>query len=586
MSRETRLAAAVLTCSVTAAGVAAQPVPGDAGDPAVSVEYNVPVPLPDGVHLSTDIYRPAGDGRYPAILFRTPYGNMISGRAARVAYEYPRRGYVFLYQDVRGRFDSGGDWYPFRDEARDGHDVIEWIAAQEWSDGRVAMEGGSYMALVQWLAARSGSEHLVALHPVFSPMLGYLDLHQGGAFELTRIAWAVNNHDRTNQTAPYDWPGIVRHLPLTDMDRAAGHPQVPFWQDLVRHPSYDLYWKTLDSSLTADTLEVPVFLVGGWYDPFLRSTLQAFTGSDGVWQADGPERNRRLLVGPWVHGGDRSPVAGELDFGAESTVDLSQMSQRFFDHVLGGVANGWDQEAPVRLFVMGENQWRDEQEWPLRRARQTRWYLQSGGSANSGNGDGVLAQEQATGAVTDTFVYDPADPVPTLGGSLPGSTPGLRGGPFDQSPVEDRADVLVYTSEPLTEDLEVTGPVEVVLWASSSAPDTDFTAKLIDLYPDGRAYNITDGAVRARYRHSLEEPLLLEPGAIERYRIDLIATSNLFRRGHRIRLHISSSNFPRFDRNPNTGHPFGQDDELRKANQTIYHDAARPSHIVLPVVPR
>ena len=323
---------------------------------------------------------------------------------------------------------------------------------------------------------------------------------------------------------------------------------------------------------------------GSWYDIFLEGTLSGF---EGVNALGGPNARgkQRLLVGPWAHIGYSLPTSGgtgELDFGPEAEIDFMQIQLRWFDHWLKGEENGVMDEPPVRIFVMGENRWRDEQEWPPARAEYTPWYLHSGGAANSLDGDGILTPEAPAAEPPDRFVYDPHDPVPSLGGN----NLIIARGAFDQRPAEVRDDVLVYTSEVLAEDLEVTGPLRVTLWAASSAVDTDFTAKLVDVYPDGYAQNLQDGMIRARYRDSASDPKLMTPGQPYRFEIDLWATSHVFLAGHRIRVEISSSCFPRFDRNPNTGTPVESESTLVPASQTILHDAEHTSHITLPVIPR
>jgi predicted acyl esterase len=516
------------------------------------------VPMSDGVRLATDIYRPHEEGRYPVVLVRNPYHNGLVKGTIELGQMFAAHGYVFLHQDTRGRYDSEGAWYPWMNEARDGHDTIEWAGVQTWSNGRVGMWGASYTGQVQWMAAAQGSPYLQAMIPQFSPVLGYRDAHRGGAFELTRIKWATLMDGRTNQQPPYDWDRILRHLPLVTMDRAAGHHLV-FWRDLIHHPSYDAYWEAADVTLRLRNIRAPALNIGGWYGVFLSSTLEAFQRM--VVEGGSPQaRNgQRLLIGPWRHGGEEHSKTGILDFGPEAALKRSEHSLRWFDFWLKDRDTGVEDEAPVRIFVRG--------------------------SANTRGGDGILSTELPGDSPPDRFIYDPLNPVPTRGGNLPGASPDLESGPFDHGDIEDREDVLVYSTAPLAIDTEVTGPLSVILYAASSAPDTDFTAKLLDVYPDGRAINIADGAVRARYRDTLTSPTLIEPGAIYEYSIDLVATSNLFRRGHRIRIEISSSNFPRLDRNPNTGHDFGVDAEVRQATQTIYHDRDRPSHILLPLIP-
>ncbi|HEY7355126.1 MAG TPA: CocE/NonD family hydrolase, partial [Ktedonobacterales bacterium] len=337
-------------------------------------------------------------------------------------------------------------------------------------------------------------------------------------------------------------------------------------------------------------VHVPSYNAGGWYDIFLAGTIRNYQEMRA--QGATPEaRQARLLIGPWSHSNSTNTV-GDMAFGYGASaafinlqIDFMSLQLRWFDRWLKGIENGIDREPPVKIFVMGENVWRDEQEWPLPRALPTPFYLHSDGHANTLEGDGTLNTELPGDESADRFVYDPLNPMPTLGGAL--LMPAVyRPGARDQQPIERRADMLVYTSAPLERDLEVTGPVTVTLWAASSAPDTDFVARLVDVHPDGFAYNLTDGIIRARYLHSLQAPELLEPGKAYEYTIDLWATSNLFKAGHRIRLDITSSNFPRWDRSLNTGHDIGADAEVQSATQTILHSREHPSHVLLPVIPR
>ncbi len=553
--------------------------------PAQVVEYNLMVPMRDGIRLATDVYRPSVSGRYPVILVRNPYGNGSEGVGAGEGEFWAARGYVYLHQDVRGRFDSEGAWYPFIHEAKDGYDTIEWAAAQPWSNGRLAMRHASYLAYVQWLAAALRPPHLTALVPTFSPLDPYRDVHPGGAFEVTRIAWAVRMNGRTFQNFRYDWDRALRHVPILTMDEALGH-RSPWWRDIVTHAERDGYWAPLDAESQLDKVAVPVLHIGGWYDTFLHSTLAAYTGMRKRGATSDARELQRMVIGPWPHSVDLPGKTGEVDFGASAGRALVDVEGPWLERRLKGVDNGLDRRPRVELFVMGENRWRWLDGWPPPEAASMKWYLGGGGTAATEKDGALSPTPPGNEEPPDRFTYDPADPVPTRGGALPGATPGLRPGPFDQREIEARPDVLVYTSAPLQEDLTVIGPVEVVLYAASSARDTDFTAKLVDVQPDGRAYNLADGIVRARYRESTERPSLLEPNREYRYRIDLVATANVFRRGHRIRVEISSSNFPRFSRNPNTGSNVAGDTALVKARQTVYHDRTRPSHLLLSVLAR
>ena len=500
---------------------------------------------------------------------------------------------------MRGRWDSDGEWYPFIHEPQDGYDTQEWIGEQDWCDGNVGTAGGSYVAMVQWQAAPLRSQYLKAM----VPRVGYSNFYHnwvytGGAFQLAfNLRWgAIQMHTRTNQVQ-YLWmpqsnhlTTLHWHLPLNTMDEAAGRAS-RLWKDWVENPSYNDYWRGLRpvEDHYAD-IDVPAYGMGGWYDVFLQSTLNNFMGVNERGRAPG-RGNQRIAIGPWVHncgnnGANR--VTGEVDFGEEVKVDLMREHVRWFDYWLKGIRNGITEEPPVNVFVMGRNEWRRAADWPIPGTQYTPYYLASGGNANSSFGDGSLA----TGAPSadepaDNYKYDPKHPVMTIGGSTCCSedvTP-VSMGPRDQQQAEWRPDVLVYTTEPLEEDVEVTGPVSLVLYASSSAPDTDFTAKLVDVHPNGTAINVAQGIIRARYRDSWEEPQLMEPGQVYKFTIDLWSTSNCFVAGHRIGLEVSSSNFPQFDRNPNTGAPFGQDAETQIADQTIYHDEEHPSHLLLPVIP-
>jgi len=550
----------------------------------VEMRLDVKAPMRDGVELSADIYLPRGEGRFPTVLMRTPYSNntdpMIE-KGRRLA----NSGYACVIQDCRGRWDSDGKYYPFR-EGEDGYDTQEWIGRQEWSNGRIGMAGGSYVGLVQWQSAPHRSEYLKCIVPrviccdFFSGLV-----YPGGAFQLNVLmTWGMRTNGRTAQSIEYhNWTEAFRGLPIIEMDERAGRC-LDFWKDWVRHPGYDEYWQGFNDEERWGEIAVPAFNMGGWYDLYARNT---FTNFDGLRRhGRTPEaRQSRLIVGPWPHALSASTRTGDIDFGTHSMVNLEAEELRWFDYWLKGIDNGIVDEPPLRLFIMGIDQWRDEREWPLERTRWHKAYFDSGGKANSLLGDGRLSGKESQGAETDSFVYDPRYPVQTLGGNNCCSPHIVPWGPYDQRPVEMRGDVLCYTSEPLETDLEVTGPIQVVLYAATDATDTDWTAKLVDVSPAGYARNLCDGIIRARYRESLAEPILIEPDRIYEYRIDLGVTGNVFLRGHRIRVEISSSNFPRFDRNPNTGHEFGVDDQMQAARQTVYHSRACPSHILLPVIP-
>ena len=549
----------------------------------VDLQLDLKVPMRDGVGLSADIYRPRAPGRFPTVLIRTPYdNNSLIAKARSLA----NRGYVCVAQDCRGRWDSDGSYYPFHPDGEDGYDTQEWIGRQEWSNGKIGMSGASYLGLVQWQSAVHASEHLTCMAPRVICADFYQGLvHPGGALQLgVCMTWGMRTNGRTAQDIDYhNWTEAFRGLPVANIDELAGRT-IQFWKDWADHPCYDDYWEAVDVEKRFADIRAPAFNMGGWYDLYARDTFVCFNGlrQNGAT----PEAKKsKLIVGPWPHSLSTSTRTGDIDFGADSMVDLEGLELRWFDYWLKGIDNGIAEEPPLRLFIMGRNQWRDEHEWPLARTDWQKWHLHSQGSANTLLGDGSLAPQAPGDETPDRFVYDPEHPVQTHGGNNCCSPHIVPWGPCDQRPVEMRGDVLCYTSAPLREAMEVTGPIKVVLFAATDGRDTDWTAKLVDVSPGGYAMNLCDGIIRARFHEGFESESLLEPGRIYRYEIDLSATGNLFRAGHRIRLEISSSNFPRFDRNPNTGNKLGKDTEMRTARQTVHHDAAHPSHVLLPVIP-
>ena len=553
----------------------------------IDVQFDIRVPMRDGTTLSADRYFPKGQpGPFPVILARTPYDNMSEPLINDAIY-FAQNGYAFLAQDCRGRNDSDGVFDPWVNEYNDGHDTLEWIGAQSWCNGNVGMHGSSYLGGVQWMAAAMGSRYLKAIVPrVIGDNLHDSPHYQGGAFTLHLDAtWCFRMGGRTWQAIDrFNWDQVFPTLPLRDVPKVGGK-DISFFQDWLDHPDYDDYWRNLAIKERYHDIKVPVLQIGGWYDVFAGGTLNNFLGMREKGGSDVARNGQRVVMGPWHHHACSETHAGEVDFGNVSVLELNEIELRWFDHWLKGIDNGADREAPLRIYVMGTNEWRDEHEWPLARTRLTPYYLHSGGSANSLVGDGTLSTEAPADEPCDRYDYNPAFPTPTRGGGTCCSPEIVDWGAFDQRPVEFRNDVLVYTSEPLEDDLEVTGPVIVKLHASTDGRDTDFTAKLVDVHPDGNAKNLCDGIIRGRYRESTKSQKLLEPGAVYEFTIDLWITSNVFKKGHRIRVDISSSNFPRFDRNLNTGRTAADDTEIRMARQTVFHDRTRPSQIVLPVIP-
>ena len=493
---------------------------------------------------------------------------------------------------------------PFVWEKADGYDAVQWAAAQPWSNGAVGMWGASYVGYTQMAAASQHPSALKTIIPAVTFCDGYDLIYPGGAFGVgVAVSWGIGAQaamavQRLPDTDPRKadlMAELVRQIdgmagrgdtfcarPLQAVPLIGEGQLSPFLADLLANPTRnDPLWAQV--RVAPESLTLPMFHVGGWYDVFASHTLRDFAAI----RATGNTR-QRVLMGPWLHG-PLSGLVGEVDFGFGASdgallTDLQQLD--WFDALLKGAENGALDRPAVRIFVMGANVWRDEDDWPLSRAKVTPWFLHSGGAANTLNGDGTLTPLGSGDEAVDTFVFDPRNPVPTRGGGLCCSATGLAAGAFDQRAIEARPDVLVYTSAPLSEDLEVTGPIEVRLWAATSARDTDFTAKLVDVGRCGYARNVCDGVIRARHRRSTAEAVLVEPGVAYEYTIDLGPTSNVFKAGHRIRVEISSSNFPKISRNPNTGHAVGSESELRPAVQTILHDAAHPSRVLLPVVPK
>ncbi len=553
----------------------------------VEVRTDVKIPMRDGVQLSANIFLPKAEDKFPVILVRSPYGKGDEKHGEGLFYA--PRGYVFVSQDCRGRGTSQGQWEPFANEAVDGRDTHQWILNQPWCNGSIGTTGGSYVGFTQWMPAPNAGEYLKAVFCVVPLVDAYGDAsYIGGAMSLSlMMGWGGLMSFRPGDEITIlgwggdDWLKAYRKLPLREWDRAINR-KVQYLRDWVAHPHYDDYWAGRGVRNQWQDITAPILAVGGWYDIFAKSVLDHINAVRATSRSQHARNHQHVLMGPWTHGISQNGKVGGLDFGKDSVINLRDIQTKWFDHWLKGKDTGVDKLPPLRIFVMGRNQWRDEQEWPLKRAQYTPYYFHSKSSANTLKGDGRLSTAKPGNEPFEKFVYDPNDPVPTLGGC---NLMGCPAGPHDQTKAENRDDVLVFTSDEMKTNLEVTGPVKVILYAASSARDTDWTAKLVDVHPDGRPFNLCDGIIRARYRQSPENPTLIQPGKIYRYEIDLWVTSNVFLPGHKIRVEISSSNFPRFDRNPNTGDPFGASAELIKATQTIYHDAEHPSHILLPVIP-
>jgi putative CocE/NonD family hydrolase len=577
----------------------------------VLVERNITVPMRDGVLLAADLYRPAGAGRVPVLLQRTPYNKTASlGLYQSYALRAAEAGFAVVMQDVRGRFNSGGVFNPFLQEQPDGYDTCAWIMEQPWSNGRIGMFGGSYVGMTQWQAALAGAPGLEAIAPHVTAA-DYHDgwTYQGGAFSLYfNYSWgtglALETAARRRAIDAND-PGAAimieraddlnRFLPMTPLDHDADFIDLaPYYQDWLDHPDLDAYWDHLNVAGRYDTLDIASLNMAGWHDIFLGGSLANYIGMSRYGTTERARTGARLLVGPWSHqtASSGGPIGSYWPgvLSAPDAIDLVGIQLRFFDRWLRDNDTGLDTEPPVQIYVMGEHRWRKEERWPLERAEAVEFFLASGGRANTLSGDGRLlrdvpGEEQAA---PDHYLSDPRDPVPTTGGQLCCPVHWSPSGVFDQRSVEARPDVLVYTTEPFAAPTEITGPVTVILYAASSAVDCDWTAKLVEVGPCGCARNLTDGILRARYRTSMREAALLTPGQVERYEIDLWSTSILLPAGHSLRLEIASSNFPRFDRNLQNGGiqattPLS---DAVVAHQTVFHDPEHPSRLIVQVVPR
>ncbi len=552
------------------------------------------VPMRDGVKLYADVYLPRAEGRYPTLVVRTPYGVQRDG-VHETMMKFAQRGYAVVMNDTRGRYESEGKWEPFRTEAKDGYDTIEWAAKQPWSNGKVATQGGSYLGHVQWRAAGLQPPSLVAMFPAVASTNIYANwITFGGAFRLSfNYGWGVVRmpnrimlpqywHSEAYSPAELKYETILKHLPLKDGDLESAGYAVQHYRDWLAHPGYDAYWKEISDEESFAKVKVPAHTSGGWFDIFIQGTINGFTGMRKSAGSEQARRESRMIIGAWGHGPTQK--FGDIDFGPQNMRTQFDTEIRWFDHYLKGVDNGIDREPPVEIFYMGVNQWQHEQDWPIPGTKFTPYYLHSGGAANTGAGNGKLAPAKPSGAVSDQYSYDPNDPVPTTGGNNCCGTPTLAG-PKDQRAIESRKDILVYTSDPVEQPIAIAGPVRMKLFSATDGPDTDWVVKLIDVHPNGAAYNICEGIIRARYRKGTDKMELLKPNEVYEYDIDLVGTANVFLPGHRIRVDVTSSHFPQFDRNPNTGDPFGSSTRIRVARQTIYHTAERASHIVLPVVP-
>ena len=529
----------------------------------------------DGVKLVSDVYHPQRLRRAPTILVRIPYSKTFANglRSKIVGRMWAERGYTVLIQSTRGRAPSTGAYYPLRGERKDGIETLAWIAKQPWFNGRIGMWGGSAFGYTEWAIADQTNPGPSSLLVYLSSTSFYRMFYPGGAFALeSALNWAVRSHGTQDEP---DWPSQSRlqpaysGWPVLEADERAVGTKIDFFRDWLSHPENDSYWREIDGDNRAASIKAPALLMAGWFDPFLPGQLSDF---DTIRRKATPEiaSRTRLVIGPWAHA-ITVPLPNAPDVGNFRLATISS-SIPWFDQTLAGASSD---QAPVRIFVMGINQWRDEKDWPPARAQNRNLYLNSQGAANRLNGNGTLSFNMPTGKDSaDHYDYDPQNPVPTAGGAMISNDAGV----FRQNEVEMRPDVLVYTAPPFDEDTEITGPIKLMLYVSTGARSTDFTGKLVDVFPDGAAYNITDGVLRKSYAFGTQDA--------DEIAIELWPTSYVLGKRHRLRLEVSSSNYPHFDRNPNTGRTISVETAPVTAHQTIYHDLKRPSHLVLPFISR
>ncbi len=597
---------------------AAGPIPPPPAKYEVRVERAVMVPMRDGVRLSTDLYFPVGlEGKRPVILIRTPYNKKLlyTKQWGPSAYVFAGQGYIVAVQDVRGRYESEGTYFFSGNEPKDGYDATDWLAKQPWSTGKIGTYGCSYLGEVQYQQARLRHPNLTAMIPQGAgpTKYRYFGVTSGGVLELAITSgWFYRQGTKNFYRPPpgmsreeyletldlfnpapdipaKDLTGLWNTLPIVDFLKKAKGPPTDY-EAVASHPPGDIWWDSLGYVRDDDRFDVPALHINSWYDMGVAETLKLFnllaTNAEGPRGRD----HQYAVISPTTHCVSENmtehTVVGDRDLG-DPRFDYWNLYLRWFDHWLLGLDNGVTQIPKFQFYEMGRDRWRREDRWPLGRTSYVDYYLHSAGRANSRWGDGVLSVEPPRAEPADSFVYDPATPVPTSGGAICAACAAgqTREGGIDQTDIEARQDVLVYTTAPLKEGVEVTGPIEATFYLSSSAKDTDLTAKLVDVYPDGRAFNVQEGILRVRYRNSFEQPEPMQPGQVYQVRVDLHATSNYFGPGHRIRLEVASSNFPRFERNLNTGGKNFDETAWLVARNAIHHSRRYASRLRLPVIP-
>lgn len=574
------------------------------GPHEILVEREIEVPMRDGTILRADIWRPVAEGQYPVLIERTPYNKATSSESNLEAGEfYASHGYVTVIQDVRGRFASDGEFYPFRDdgdgENQDGYDTVEWAAEQPWSNGKIGTIGGSYSGATQYRMLSTQPPHLVAQFSRQSSADYYDEwVYRSGAFEhgfnvmwtlkhtstnarKLAIAGTEDETDRRVNKASDEYPEWLERSPISPLLPVADLHD--WFTDWMNHPNHDDYWEEFSNARSHHRVNVPVHHFGSWYDCFLAGTIRNYSGMQAKAESAAARSSQRMTIGPWVHNPSPADMreAGDVDFGEQAKLGWFTTRLRWFDHWMKGIANGVDTDKPVKLFAMGINKWREFDEWPPAAATNTPFYLSAGasGSAKSLN-DGVLSTDKPKlfGEVFDEYESDPENPIRSFGGGHLGD----NNGPRDQRGYEDN--VLTYTTEILEDDLDVTGPVKAVLHASTSAIDTDWIVRITDVHPDGTSMLVCDGILRGRFKDSFEKPVALVPHMPTEFEVDLWATSHVFQKGHRLRVAVASSSFPRWDRNWQTGRNNALETSGMIAQNRIFRDEVRPSHVVLPLL--
>jgi putative CocE/NonD family hydrolase len=561
--------------------------------PSLNVANDVAVAMRDGTVLRADVLLPNAAGRFPTLVYRTPYSKQFALKEGSTFEKAVARGYAVVIQDVRGRYASGGDFSPYQNEGHDGYDTIEWAARQSWSDGSVGTFGLSYPGAVQWLAAVENPPHLKAMVPAMTFSTPRNFFYSGGVFDGSWLDWiwfniAPDARRRKNLSGPQtrkeaaaswkqDHERLQNFLPLRDLPDLK--QAAPFYYEWLSHPPADSWWDWAELRNKYDRVHAAVLNFSGWYDEAYGPD-GATTNFNGLLAARRGEKNprTRTMIGPWTHGGQDESKSGERDFGPAAPIDYDELILRWMDHYLRNIDNGVDREELVRLFVMGDNAWRDEDSWPLTRAKEASYYLNSSGTASpTGTLDSSLLVPSAQ---TSEFVSDPAHLL---------IDPYTEYGAHDYRAFAGRDDVLVFDTMPLQSDTEVTGPIRAEIFAAADVPDFDLWVRLLDVSPDGTAFNLMSpglDVLRASYRNASLKPELLSPGKVYPLNLDRMLTSNVFREGHRIRVQISAAFSPHFSRNLQTGESEITSSKTQLGHIRIYHDAEHPSRIVLPIIPR